>query len=108
MARIETCELLVSELVTNAVRAYGMPEEPASYTERHERLRRIKLRLILKSDSVVIEVWDGNPRPPVLKEQQLDDAEGGRGLLLVEQLSMRWGVYFPKAGGKVVWCEVRE
>lgn len=44
----------------------------------------------------------GRPSSP---EQTLD-AEGGRGLFVVESLSRRWGIYRPAAGGKIVWSEL--
>jgi hypothetical protein len=57
-------------------------------------------------------VWDGNEHPvqaPVTGEDGLPDleAEGGRGLLLVDNLSTDWGVYRLEDGhGKVVWSVV--
>jgi hypothetical protein len=54
---------------------------------------------------VVIAVWDGIPQPPVHRDAT-EDAETGRGLLLVEALSTRWGWHFPPGlGGKVVWAQ---
>lgn len=105
-ALVESCELLVSELVTNAVKASGGLAMDTDSSEYRERLTVVKLRLLATSTSIFIEVWDGNPTPPVAKEAELD-AEGGRGLLLVQMLSARWNVYFPASGGKIVWCEVR-
>lgn len=103
----ESCELLVSELVTNAIRASGGPPEDASYEERRQRTKIIKLRLVATEMTVVIEVWDSSPQPPVRKTQS-PDSESGRGLFLVEALSLRWDVVFPKFGGKIVWCEVEK
>lgn len=80
-------ELVLSELVTNAVR-YGC--EP------------IHLRLI--HDRVLIcEVADGSSTSPHLRYAATTD-EGGRGLFLVSQLTERWGTrYTPQ--GKVIWAE---
>ena len=81
-------ELLVSELVTNAIR-YANGE--------------ILLRLILESDSLACEVHDSSPALP--RVLQVDkDAENGRGLHVVSQLATRWGARRTYSG-KVVWCE---
>jgi anti-sigma regulatory factor (Ser/Thr protein kinase) len=91
----EIAELLVSELVTNAVQASA-------------RLRTIEPPVILLwviSDgvSLVLHVWDASPEMPVRVDPgELED--GGRGLLLVETLSKDHGVYRKAGGGKVVWC----
>ena len=82
-----TTELVVSELVTNAIR-YG--QEP------------IRLRLIHDRE-LICEVSDAGMAAPHLRPARLMD-EGGRGLLLVAQLSRRWGVrYGPE--GKAIWAE---
>jgi anti-sigma regulatory factor (Ser/Thr protein kinase) len=80
-------ELLVSELVTNAVKATAGRYEAA-------------VRLLLSGDSarVLIEVWDAGPRAPApkdLSEHGTPDPqeEGGRGLFLVAALSARWDWY---------------
>ena len=95
----ETAELLVSELVTNAVRASaGLPA-------RHLGLPVVRLWLSADHERVLIKVWDADERMPVC-EQPDPDAEHGRGLLLVEALSEDWGTYRP-AGypGKIVWAQ---
>jgi serine phosphatase RsbU (regulator of sigma subunit)/anti-sigma regulatory factor (Ser/Thr protein kinase) len=80
-------ELVVSELVTNAIR-YGA--EP------------IQLRLI--HDRVLIcEVSDGSSTSPHLRRAQTFD-EGGRGLLLVAQLTADWGTRHATVG-KTIWTE---
>ena len=84
----ETAELLVSELVTNAIRAScGLPE-PA-------------IRLWLTSDrsNLVIRVWDGSGELPVCRDAD-PDSERGRGLLLVQALSKDWG---STAGATARW-----
>jgi hypothetical protein len=49
-------------------------------------------------------VWDANPQPPA-RAEITDEAESGRGLLLVQAMSERWDWYFPEqTGGKVVWA----
>ncbi len=85
---IDSSELLVSELVTNAIK-YANGE--------------VMLRLILEPDTLVCEVHDSSPALP--RVLQVDkDAENGRGLHVVSQMASRWGVR-RTAGGKVVWCE---
>ncbi|MFD9126422.1 SpoIIE family protein phosphatase [Kitasatospora sp. NPDC059571] len=85
---VDTTELLVSELVTNALR-HGRGE--------------IRLRL-LRDRTVVCEVWDdGYAQPRQRRAQETD--EGGRGLQLVSLLAERWGSRrTPK--GKIVWFEL--
>lgn len=92
----DSVELLISELVTNAIRASQSTEHASS------------VRLWLRSDKnmVLILVWDGNPQLPV-RIDATEDAEGGRGLLLVEAVSDRWNWYRPDGwDGKIVWAEV--
>ncbi|MFE3249214.1 ATP-binding protein [Streptomyces sp. NPDC059209] len=81
--------LVASELVTNAVRATGL----------------VAVQLRIAGPSLYVEVWDGVPGVPEVKPLEVD-AEGGRGLRLVEALTTRWGVYRPRSGGKVVWAEL--
>jgi len=90
----ERAEQVVSELTTNAVAAArAMPQIPP-----------VRLWLLTDKRQVLILVWDANPQPPALI-QAGDYAESGRGLLLVEVFSDRWGTYpTPQTGGKVVWA----
>ncbi|MET8948057.1 SpoIIE family protein phosphatase [Streptomyces sp. NPDC004542] len=80
-------ELVVSELVTNAIR-YGVPP--------------IQLRLI-RDRALICEVSDGSSTSPHLRRAHAYD-EGGRGLLLVAQLTQRWGSR-QTTGGKTIWAE---
>ena len=95
-------ELLVSELVTNAVQAM---------TGHHDQAA-LRLRLSGDNARVLIEVWDADPRPPAPKDLSEDGTpdlheEGGRGLFLVAALSTRWDWYLTQEPpGKVVWCEL--
>lgn len=80
-------ELVVSELVTNAIR-YGQPP--------------VQMRLI-RDRNLICEVSDASSTAPHLRRARVFD-EGGRGLLLVAQLTQRWGTrYGPR--GKVIWAE---
>jgi anti-sigma regulatory factor (Ser/Thr protein kinase) len=95
-------ELLVSELVTNAVQAM---------TSHHDQAA-LRLRLSGDDARVLIEVWDADPRSPAPKGLSEDGTpdlheEGGRGLFLVAALSTRWDWYLTQEPpGKVVWCEL--
>jgi anti-sigma regulatory factor (Ser/Thr protein kinase) len=98
-----TTELLVSELVTNAVKA----------TVGHADQAAVRLRLSGDTTRVLIEVWDGDPRPPAPKDlgehstSPDPEEEGGRGLFLVAALSSRWDWYPTKEpAGKVIWCRI--
>jgi PAS domain S-box-containing protein len=82
-----TTELVVSELVTNAIRHATGP---------------IRLRLI-KERALICEVYDGGATAPHLRHPRTTD-EGGRGLLLVSQFSQRWGTRFAPEG-KIIWAE---
>ncbi|MFI0941077.1 SpoIIE family protein phosphatase [Streptomyces sp. NPDC021020] len=84
----DTTELLVSELVTNAIRA-------ASY--------EVELRL-MRVGKLLVEVSDDNHNLPQLQRAEADDVRG-RGLALVSHMSRRWGTS-RKAVGKVVWFEL--
>ncbi len=86
-------ELVVSELVTNAVHASQALPEPQA----------IGLRLLGSSQRFMIEVWDAHNAPPDPQPSGTDE-EGGRGLLLVASFSQQWGYYYPSTGGKVVWA----
>ncbi|MCY0930693.1 SpoIIE family protein phosphatase [Streptomyces sp. H27-H1] len=79
-------ELVVSELVTNAIR-YGEPP--------------IRLRLI-RDASLICEVSDASNTAPHLRRARAFD-EGGRGLLLVAQLTQGWGTR-QTTSGKTIWC----
>lgn len=84
---LDTTELLVSEVVTNAVRYASRP---------------IALRL-LRTDVLRCEVGDDSPQVPRMRRAQAGD-EGGRGLFLVDRLAERWGAT-RLSTGKVVWFE---
>jgi anti-sigma regulatory factor (Ser/Thr protein kinase) len=103
--RIDIAALLASELVTNAVQHAGVTEpQPVGMPTRAE-LPLIRIRLLELQDSFVIQVWDTSPQPPRLLTPSTD-SERGRGLRLVNALSIRWGYYDTRMGGKVVWCEI--
>ena len=57
-------------------------------------------------EGLLIEVFDANADPPVFTDAD-EDAESGRGLFIVNALSMKWSYFFPPGGGKVVYCFIR-
>lgn len=100
----ETAELLVSELVTNAVRFSGYPARPLGYSGCADT-SLISLSLRHFREILLIEVYDPDSSPPI-RSHPGDDAENGRGLMLVDALSKEWSFFFPPGGGKVVYCVV--
>ncbi|MFF1685222.1 MULTISPECIES: SpoIIE family protein phosphatase [unclassified Streptomyces] len=83
-----TAELVLSELITNAIR-YGT--EP------------IKVRM-LYDRNLICEISDGSSTAPHLRRAATTD-EGGRGLFLVAHYTERWGTRYPPRG-KVIWAEL--
>jgi hypothetical protein len=103
-ALADTVELLVSEIITNAVRASAHIAHQQGETGRAPRTLRMRLWLTSNRHSVLIQVWDDDHHHPVRQDVELD-AEAGRGLLLVETLSTKWGCYAPDGhDGKIVWA----
>jgi len=86
-------ELVVSELVTNAVQASVDHDGRPRYSPEHG-LACVHLRLSTDGLAVLIEVWDENALPPTPTQPGPAD-EGGRGLLLVDALTERWGWSLP-------------
>ena len=86
---IDATELLVSEVVTNAVRHASS----APRIEAH-----------LGPDSVRVAVYDADPRLPERREPDVG-RPGGRGLHLLDQIASRWAAE-PSGSGKVVWFEL--
>ena len=95
LARLgDSTELLVAELVTNAVQASRAAAQAPS----------VRLWLLSDSAQVLILVWDANQDPPA-RITASDEAENGRGLMLVEAISNQWG-WSPHENdnGKFVWA----
>jgi anti-sigma regulatory factor (Ser/Thr protein kinase) len=96
----EGIELVVDELVTNAVKASRSLGADTP----------VRLWLFSDKEAVLIMVWDASQHPPeqASRQQAGELREGGRGLLLVDAVSERWAWYLVnEAGGKVVWALVR-
>lgn len=101
----DTIELVVSELVTNAVQASVDHDGRPRYSAEHG-LACVHLRLSTDGLAALVEVWDENAGPPIPVEPGLAD-EGGRGLMLVDALTESWGWELPQSGrGKIVWALV--
>jgi anti-sigma regulatory factor (Ser/Thr protein kinase) len=97
-----TAELIVSELVTNALPA---AVEAAGGSEP----RPVRLRLTREPESVLVEVWDASPDAPAVRPlgpPADDPGEHGRGLVLVQAFSASWGYYTAAGGGKTVWSRI--
>ncbi|MFB6680001.1 SpoIIE family protein phosphatase [Streptomyces sp. NPDC056390] len=84
-----SAELIVSELVTNAIRHAHGP---------------IELRLIRTRNRLICAMSDASSTSPHLRRATVSD-EGGRGLFLVAQFAQRWGTRHT-AEGKVIWAEL--
>lgn len=74
----ESTELLISELVTNAMRA----------SRATTQYLPVRLWVVSDSAQLVIFVWDASPLPPAANDAA-DDAENGRGLMIVQAISAR-------------------
>ncbi|MFJ5550830.1 SpoIIE family protein phosphatase [Streptomyces sp. NPDC093225] len=83
-----TTELILSELVTNAIRYGGQP---------------VRVRL-MRDRTLICEVSDSSSTSPHLRYAATTD-EGGRGLFLVAQFAERWGTRYTERG-KVIWAEL--
>jgi len=86
------CNLLVSELVTNAV-VYGSGP--------------IVLEIGRRDRGVRVSVTDGARTGEVAAQDVFDDAEGGRGLAIVATVAARWGSHRDEEGTRV-WFELRQ
>jgi anti-sigma regulatory factor (Ser/Thr protein kinase) len=88
---LRDAQLLVSELVTNSIKHSGC-EDP------------VRLRIWTRSSGLKVEVADGGYGFEAASVGSHDDAEGGRGLLILEALADRWGV--SRDAGTRVWFEL--
>ncbi|MFS8200409.1 ATP-binding protein [Streptomyces sp. CWNU-52B] len=87
---VEPAELLVSELIGNAIRH---TDGPAA------------LKIRQSGRTLRLGAWDTDPTPPVVTEPQ--DDESGRGLRIVHAYADDWGWFqVDRTAGKYVWCEL--
>jgi anti-sigma regulatory factor (Ser/Thr protein kinase) len=98
----ETGELLVSEMVTNAVQA-ACRTVPGPSGQRRQPAVQLSLRCF--PGELLIEVIDRSPDLPVTSSPG-NASEHGRGLMLIEALSREWGWFPVPGGGKCVYCRL--
>jgi anti-sigma regulatory factor (Ser/Thr protein kinase) len=102
----ETVELLVSEIITNAVHASAGPAGRRHGEVTADDASTLLFWLAADGERALIQVWDCCEAKPQRRDSATS-AESGRGLLLVEALSDEWGSYVPSGwAGKVVWALV--
>ncbi len=70
--------MVVSELATNAIRATGLTDAGATWNDVGDDVAAFHVRMLLFEASIVIEVWDADPAPP-LPQHGTGEEEGGRG-----------------------------
>jgi Anti-sigma regulatory factor (Ser/Thr protein kinase) len=120
---IDDAQLITSELVTNAITAsiatgpaYGhdpvggalngpMGNAMTAAPARPAAGKRVRVGAYLSGTCLTLEFWDDGAGVPK-QVTPGDDDVSGRGLLLVEALSRRWGYTRSALGGKVVWVEL--
>ncbi|HMF03832.1 MAG TPA: ATP-binding protein [Acidimicrobiia bacterium] len=94
--RVEVVQLVVSELVTNALR--HAPDSSA-----------VTLQLLVRDDCIELRVSDSGVGAPE-RHRPSDPGTGiesGRGVWIVDAFTDRWGTVPNRHGGKTVWCEIR-
>ena len=89
---VRDTQLVVSELIGNAYK----------HAPGHDT---VELEVLHHADAVTIRVSDGSALRPLMRAASDDDSTG-RGLMIVEALSSRWG-FEDHEGGKQVWAEIR-
>jgi anti-sigma regulatory factor (Ser/Thr protein kinase) len=89
-AVVERTEVIVSEMVSNAIRHSGRP---------------FRVGVSLLQGVVRVSVTDQSPQPPTVCADDPEVATGGRGMHLIAALSRRWGTQLHD-GGKTVWAEI--
>jgi anti-sigma regulatory factor (Ser/Thr protein kinase) len=100
-AMADTAELLVSELVTNAIK-HATDQVDAGPSVGDAQV--VHVCVSVRAETLLIEVRDTSQAQPHKRSASEVD-EGGRGLLLVQALSKEWGTTMLDTGGKIVWCE---
>lgn len=91
---IDECELVVSELVANAIR-YGRPLPDGT----------VRVHWKVRSPRVEVEVTDGGGDGVPMPKPKVEWASGGRGLRIVRSLAHEWGVTDERQG-RTVWASL--
>jgi hypothetical protein len=100
-ALAEAAELVASELATNAIQAARTATQ-AQTAAPPAGLAVIRLHLASDRRQVLVEVSDNDLRPPAPARAD-PERDGGRGLLLVEAVSSRWGCYYLNPAAPPTW-----
>jgi hypothetical protein len=105
---IEDARLVISELVTNAIKAaeryeWSGEEEIGMLGMFAKCCGHVWIGLHRVADDVVMEVWDPSRNPPKIGDPDMWQV-GGRGLQVVNETVAEWGYRWPKTGGKIVWA----
>ncbi|MFI7017067.1 ATP-binding protein [Streptomyces sp. NPDC050164] len=105
----------IRRIVRSFLSEWGMPElsdavelgvtELLANVVQHVPDRRCALLLLRQPAGVRVEVSDGSDQLPASPTRLEPEAEGGRGLLLLDAMTDKWGVSLWREGGKTVWFE---
>jgi hypothetical protein len=102
----DPAELVVSELVTNGLRASRRLVGSRFGGRWSAGTPPVRLWLLSDYRTALVQVWDGDDRMP-MRQELGPESEAGRGLWLVEAVSEDWGAFRTEhASGKVVWAVV--
>ncbi|MFG1685238.1 ATP-binding protein [Nonomuraea sp. NPDC049269] len=105
---VDDAQLIISELVTNGIKAV----EPSEHSHGEEIGmfawcdRHVWIGLHRTVHDVVIEVWDPSRKPPKISHPNASE-EGGRGLQVVDKTAACWGYRWPSTGGRIVWAALK-
>jgi len=101
-ALADAAELVASELATNAVQASSSAAQAQTAAPAPAGLAVIRLHLASDGRQVLVEVGDNDLRPPTPAKPD-PERDGGRGLLLVQAVSARWGCYYLNPAVPATW-----
>jgi hypothetical protein len=101
-ALADAAELVAAELATNAIQASSTAAQTPAAAPAQAGLPVIRLHLASDRRQVLIEVGDDDLRPPSPARPD-PERDGGRGLVLVESVSARWGCYYLNPATPATW-----
>ena len=100
----DAAELLVSEIVTNSIRASAGLTDSRFAGKWAAGTPPVRLWLYSDRERILIQVWDASDQMPTRQDAD-PSAESGRGLILVESLAADWGTSrLANSSGKIVWA----